>query len=117
MTSYPRFQTRTIRREPLRLALSETDPLGRCEHVELAALSDRRFELWPRDMAPGFYDTVLGTCHAAGFEPELAEQAAGNTVWGNLARGRGVALINDSLIEQLPRGITLVELAKEQDWL
>jgi hypothetical protein len=38
-------------------------------------------------------------------------QATGNTVWGNLARGRGVALINASLAEQLPRGITLVELA------
>jgi hypothetical protein len=69
------------------------------------------FEVWPRDMAPGFYDTVLSTCSAAGFEPRLDEQAAGNTVWGNLARGRGVALINASLAEQLPRGITLVELA------
>jgi hypothetical protein len=39
-------------------------------------------------------------------------QAAGNTVWRNLARGRGVALINVSLAEQLPREITLVDLAQ-----
>ena len=32
-------------------------------------------------------------------------------VWGYLARGRGVALINSSLAEQLPRGVTLIELA------
>jgi DNA-binding transcriptional LysR family regulator len=32
-------------------------------------------------------------------------------VWGYLARGRGVALINNSLAEQLPRGVTLIELA------
>jgi DNA-binding transcriptional LysR family regulator len=63
-------------------------------------------------MAPGFYDTVVGTCRMAGFEPNLDEQATGNTVWGNLARGRGVALINASLAEQLPRGITLVEIAE-----
>jgi hypothetical protein len=63
-------------------------------------------------MAPGFYDTVVGTCRAAGFEPKLDEQAAGNTVWGNLARGQGVALINASLAEQLPRGITLVPLTQ-----
>jgi DNA-binding transcriptional LysR family regulator len=112
-TSYPQgFHTRTIRREPLRIALSQSDPLAGRRLVELATLSDRPFELWPREMAPGFYDAVVGTCRTAGFEPKLDEQAAGNTVWGNLARGRGVALINASLAEQLPRGITLVALAR-----
>ena len=112
MTSYPSgFRSRTVRREPLRVALSKTDPLARRKHIQLASLADRLFEVWPRDMAPGFYDTVVGTCRIAGFEPQLDEQATGNTVWGNLARGRGVALINASLAEQLPRGITLVELA------
>jgi DNA-binding transcriptional LysR family regulator len=111
MTFYPKgFHTRTLRREPLRIALSETDPLARRKRVGLAELVDRVFEVWPREMAPGFYDTVVGTCRTAGFEPRLDEQAAGNTVWGNIARGRGVALINASIAEQLPRGITLVEL-------
>ena len=104
------FHSRAVRREPLRVALSETDPLARSKRIQLASLADRLFEVWPRDMAPGFYDTVLGACRDAGFEPELDENAAGNTVWGTLARGRGVALINNSLIEQLPRGVTLVEL-------
>ena len=113
MTSYPAgFHSRAVRREPLRVALSETDPLARRTHIQLADLAGRLFEVWPRDMAPGFYDTVIGTCRIAGFEPRLDEQATGNTVWGNLARGRGVALINASLAEQLPRGITLVELAQ-----
>jgi len=112
MTSYPRgFRRRTVRREPLRVALSESDPLARRKRIALTTLRDRRFEVWPREMAPGFYDAVVGACRAAGFEPKVDEHAAGNTVWGTLARGRGVALINDSLIEQLPRGITLVELA------
>jgi len=106
------FHSRAVRREPLRVALSETDPLARSKRIQLASLADRLFEVWPRDMAPGFYDTVVGACRIAGFEPELDEQATGNTVWGNLARGRGVALINASLAEQLPRGITLVELAQ-----
>jgi len=81
------------------------------DRIELSTLADQLFEVWPRDMAPGFYDTVVSACRAAGFEPRLDEQAAGNTVWGNLARGRGVALINTSLAAQLPRGISLVELA------
>jgi DNA-binding transcriptional LysR family regulator len=112
MTSYPAgFHHWTVRREPLCIALSSADPLAGQRRIELAALADRLFEVWPRDMAPGFYDAVVGTCHTAGFEPHLDEQAAGNTVWGRLARGLGVALINASLAEQLPRGITLVELA------
>jgi DNA-binding transcriptional LysR family regulator len=112
-TSYPAgFHTRAVRREPLRVALSDTDPLARRKRIQLASLADRLFEVWPRDMAPGFYDIVVGTCRIAGFEPQLDEQATGNTVWGNLARGRGVALINGSLAEQLPRGVRLVELAQ-----
>jgi DNA-binding transcriptional LysR family regulator len=113
MTSYPKgFHTRTLRREPLRIALGKTDPLARRKRLDLVTLRDRSFELWPREMAPGFYDAVVGSCRTAGFEPKLDEQAAGNTVWGNLARSRGVALINASLAEQLPSGIALVQLAQ-----
>jgi DNA-binding transcriptional LysR family regulator len=112
MTSYPRgFHSQTIRRESLRVAVGETDPLARRKRIQLASLAERMFELWPRDMAPGFYDTVVGTCRTAGFEPRLDERATGNLVWGNLAQGRGVALINSSLSEQLPPGMTLVDMA------
>jgi DNA-binding transcriptional LysR family regulator len=114
MTAYPRgFRSRTVRREPMRIAISDRDPLSRRKRLKLSALADRRFELWPREMAPGFYDAVIATCREAGFEPELDEHATGNTVWGNIARGRGVALINASLSEQLPRGVTLVEPAEQ----
>jgi DNA-binding transcriptional LysR family regulator len=113
MTSYPRgFHSTIVRREALRIAVSQSDPLAQARRIELATLADRLFQVWPRDMAPGFYDMVVGTCRSAGFEPKLDEQAAGNVVWGNLARGRGAALINASLAEQLPRGIALVELAR-----
>jgi DNA-binding transcriptional LysR family regulator len=111
MTSYPRgFRSQVVRREPVRIALSEADPLARRKRLKLPTLADRPFELWPREMAPGFYDAVIGTCRAAGFEPTIDEQATGNTVWGNIARGRGVALINASISQQLPRGIRLIEL-------
>ena len=115
MTSYPRgFRHRTVRREPLRVALGDGHELADRSSIELAELRDQRFEIWPREMAPGFYDTVVGACRAAGFEPELDERAAGNTVWGYIARRRGVALINASLSEQLPRGIKLIEVVAPQ---
>ena len=115
MTSYANdLRQRTTRRERLRVALADGHAMADSDRIELPALSDEQFEIWPREMAPGFYDAVLGVCRGAGFEPRLDDRAAGNTVWGNIARGRGVALINGSLIEQLPRGIKLVNLADPQ---
>jgi DNA-binding transcriptional LysR family regulator len=113
VTSYTKgFHSQTLRHEPLVIALSDKEPLARRKRLELTTLADRVFEVWPREMAPGFYDAVVGTCRREGFEPTLDEQATGNIVWRNLAAGRGVALINASLTEQLPRGVALVQLAE-----
>ncbi len=117
-TSYPRdLRHRAVRREQLVVAVGETHPRARQPVVDLSDFRDQRFEIWPREMAPGFYDTIVGVCRAAGFEPDLDERATGNTVWGYIARGRGVALINRSLCEQLPRGIVLVDVADPQPTL
>jgi len=101
------FMSQTLRRDPLFVALAETDPLAHQDRVKLTELHDRQFEFWPREMAPGFYDTIMAACRAAGFEPKRDEHATGNTAWGYIADGRGVALINRSLEKQLPRGIIL----------
>ena len=59
------FHTPVVRREPLRIALSRTDRLPRRQRIELAMLADRLFEIWPREMAPGLFDTIVGYCRAA----------------------------------------------------
>ena len=111
-TTYPPgIRQRPIRHEPFRTAVGEYHPLADRAQIQLSELSDERFEFWPREMAPGYYDAVDEACHAAGFDPERDEQAAGSTVWGNIAHGRGVGLVVSSLIEQLPRGVRLVDLA------
>jgi DNA-binding transcriptional LysR family regulator len=112
MTSYPQgLRQRLVRREVLRLAVSVRDPLAGADQVELSTLEDQRFELWPRQMSPGYYDVVVGACRAAGFEPTIDEHGAGATVWGYIAQGRGAGLVVGSLFEQLPPGIALIDLA------
>lgn len=107
-TPYAReFAHETVRRESLVLAVAEDDPLAGAETVSLSTLGGRGFETWPREMAPGFHDTLVATCRAAGFVPRLDEQATGSAVWGYIARGRGIGLINHSVIRQLPRGVVL----------
>lgn len=112
MTSYPEgLRQRLVRREVLRLAVCTGHRLAGADHVRLGSLRDERFEVWPRDMSPGYYDVVVGACRAAGFEPTLDEHGAGATVWGYIVQGRGAGLVVSSLFEQLPAGITLVDLA------
>lgn len=105
------LEQRPIRLEPFVAAVAENHPLAAEPHLPLAALADETIELWPHTMSPGYYDSVVAACRDAGFEPRLDEQAAGSTVWGHIARGRGVGLVVGSLRHQLPRGLTLLPLA------
>ena len=111
-TAYPvEYERQELRREPFVAAVSSTHRLAGRHRLSLSEFGGELFELWPREMAPGFYDAVLAACRDAGFEPTLDEHAAGSTVWRNIAQGRGVALVVGSLIDQVPRGITLLKLA------
>ena len=118
LTSYPDdLRQRTVRREVVRVAMGERHRLAGAEHVELADLREERLELWPHAMAPGYYDAVVAACRAAGFEPRVDEHGAGSTVWSYIAQGRGIGLVVSSLIEQLPRGVKLVDLAPPRPML
>ena len=118
LTSYPEdIRQRTIRREVMRLAVGEEHRLAGSGQVELAGLRDETLELWPHEMAPGYYDAVIAACHTAGFDPRVDLHGAGSTVWRYIAEARGVGLVVSSLIEQLPRGVKLVDLAPPRPML
>jgi DNA-binding transcriptional LysR family regulator len=109
--SYARHE---VRRESFVAAVGATHRLAGRDEVALGELSAELFELWPREMAPGFHDAVVAACRDAGFEPRLDEHSAGSTVWGNIAQNRGVGLVVRSIVAQLPRGITLLPVAPPQ---
>jgi DNA-binding transcriptional LysR family regulator len=118
LTSYPDdLGQRTIRREVVRVAVGEHHRLADREQIDLWSLSNEVLELWPREMAPGYYDAILAACHTAGFEPNVDKRGAGATVWGYIADGRGVGLVVSSLIEQLPRGVKLIDVAPPRPML
>ena len=76
MTSYPRgFRHRTVRREPLRVALGDGHELADRSSIELAELRDQRFEIWPREMAPGFYEPTDGSVGSVTVRGGVAEPA------------------------------------------
>jgi DNA-binding transcriptional LysR family regulator len=100
-----------VRQEAFVAAVALNHPLAAQPSISVAALAEQTIELWPESMAPGYHEAVVAACRDAGFEPILDGQAAGSTVWGNIAGGRGVGLVVGSLRHQLPRGITLIPLA------
>jgi DNA-binding transcriptional LysR family regulator len=118
LTSYPDdIRQRTVRREVVRLAVGESHRFADREQIELVSLRDETLELWPHEMAPGYYDAMIAACRTAGFEPRVDQHGAGSTVWGYIAEGRGVGLVVSSLIEQLPHGIKLIDLAPPRPML
>ena len=106
----PGLGHRAVRHEEFVVAMAEDHRLVGRERVTLPAVAGETLQVWPREMSPGYYDAVIGACRAAGFEPKVAEQAAGSTVWGDIARGNGVGLVVASLRLQLPAGVRLVPL-------
>jgi DNA-binding transcriptional LysR family regulator len=102
------LESQPLREEQLVAAVGENHPLGVEDSIELSRFHDEPFELWPRHMAPGFYDAVVAACRGAGFEPRIDKSATGQIVWGTIAEGQGVALIVRSLEFQVPNGVRLL---------
>src|SRR5262249_11752494 len=118
LTSYPEaICPRAVPREPLRGGGGGHHRLADTEQIELRSLGDETLELWPHEMAPGYHEAIIAACHSAGFEPNVDQHGAGATVWGYIADGRGVGLVVSSLIEQLPRGVKLLDLAPPRPML
>ncbi len=101
-----------VRREPFVAAVPAAHPLAARESITVADLAEEDFQLWPRELTPGYHDAVVAACRDAGFEIRLGDPASGSTVWGNIAAGRGVGLVVGSLRQQLPPGIALVPITQ-----
>jgi DNA-binding transcriptional LysR family regulator len=104
------IEHRAVRREDFVVAVAHDHHLAERDGVTLPEFAGEVLQVWPREMSPGYFDAVLAACRAAGFEPEVAEEAAGSTVWRDIARGHGFGLVVASLRLQLPAGLKLVSL-------
>jgi len=66
--------------------------------LSLAALAGETFVLYRRPVGPGLYDTIIAACHAAGFSPNVGQEAPRITSTLNLvAAALGVSVVPASL--------------------
>ena len=88
-------------RDPAGDELQDGHSLGRQRSISLQALRDERFVLFPRQHAPGYYDSLVDICRRAGFDPKPVQESEKlHTILSLVAMGRGVSL--------MPRCVTAV---------
>jgi DNA-binding transcriptional LysR family regulator len=82
-----------VMREPLVLVLPEAHPLAHKGSVKLSAVRAEEFVLFPRHLGPAFYDALVGFCSAAGFFPNVVQEATQwQTVVSFVEAGVGISL-------------------------
>jgi DNA-binding transcriptional LysR family regulator len=115
-----------IAREPLVVAMPAAlsdDLLARsggtsagdwCETpVSLAELADAPLVVFPRHLAPGFYDTIMDCYGAAGLAPHVGQEAIQmQTIVSLVSAGMGIALVPQSLRHLRRTGVVYRPLAE-----
>ncbi|AJE99165.1 LysR substrate-binding domain-containing protein [Pandoraea apista] len=101
-----------IVREPLMLALpdgqGDTDADGQPgAPVSLADFADEPLVIFPRRVAPAFYDIIMGCYAALGLTPRVGQEAIQmQTIVSLVSAGMGVALVPQSLCHLRRTGVT-----------
>jgi DNA-binding transcriptional LysR family regulator len=104
-----------IRSEPVVVLLSASHPLADEEEIDLSALANEEFVLFPRELAPRLYDTLVGLCRQAGFEPTVRKESFhSGFALDVLADVPVVAPAPESVARALPTRVVAVPLAGPQ---
>ncbi len=95
---HPAVVSEVILREPILVALPQSHPSAVRPDISLAALADDLFVMISSTARPSFTDQVLALCFAAGFTPNVVQEALEiQTVLGLVASDLGVALVPGSV--------------------
>jgi len=60
-----------LRMEPLALLLGDGHPLAEEDPIPISRLERETLLLFPRELAPTYYDRVIAACEQAGFQPRV----------------------------------------------
>jgi DNA-binding transcriptional LysR family regulator len=110
------FSYLRVRREPVIALLASSHPLSDRGEIELRALAEEGFLMFPRELAPRLREFMTGLCRRAGFEPLLRGDSF-HTGWELqiLADIDVVALAPASVALDLPDGISAALITDPPD--
>ncbi len=93
--------------EPLVLALPEQHPLAAKSPLALQDVLAEPLVIFPRRIVPSLYDAIFGLYHAAGFSPQVAQEAIQmQTIVNLVSAGLGVAWVPDSVRQFQRSGVS-----------
>ncbi|MBZ4399014.1 LysR family transcriptional regulator [Myxococcus sp. MISCRS1] len=99
-------------RERFVLALPARHPRARQRVVALSSLAHEPFVLFPRHSAPGLHDLVTSMCLAAGFSPNIRQEARSwPSVVGMVEAGLGLTIAPASSQALCPKGVVFRPLS------
>jgi DNA-binding transcriptional LysR family regulator len=112
------FSYLRLRSEPVVALLAKRHPLAGHSAIELRALADEGFLLFPRELAPRLHDVMAGMCRRAGFEPVVRGESF-HSGWELqiLADLDVCALAPASVALELPEGLAAVPIADSPERL
>jgi DNA-binding transcriptional LysR family regulator len=106
------LQLRRLPEEPMVAALPERHPAAALKKIDLAMLKDDPFLLFPREIAPTVYDTVVDACRKAGFEPVISQLAPHfSTIVNLVAAELGVSIVPASMMQVRVAGMAYRPIA------
>ena len=86
--------------EPLVLALPAHHPLAQAPALDWGAVLPEPLVIFPRRIAPSLHDAVYGIYHAAGRQPQVAQEAIQmQTIVNLVSAGIGVAWVPESVTQ------------------
>jgi len=99
-----------LRQETVSALLSTRHRLAAAPTIPLTALSVETLLLFPRRLAPAYYDGIVAACHEAGFAPGIRafEDPPVNAMLARLSSGREVGLAPASFAEHAAKASTSV---------
>jgi hypothetical protein len=65
------IRSEVLRGEPLAAQLGKRHRLANASAIPLADLEHETLLLFPRELAPAYYDRIIESCERAGFEPQV----------------------------------------------
>lgn len=100
--------------EPMMIVLPESHVRARDRSMPLVALAPEPMILFPRAIGPGFYDTIIASCHRAGFSPKLGQEASQTVSIAHMvAAGFGVSIVPQSLQQIRAEGVAYLRIEGE----
>jgi DNA-binding transcriptional LysR family regulator len=86
-----------LRKDNLVVVLPTSHSLAANKKIAIKQLANEPFVMYPRAAGTGIYLQIYSLCHAAGFEPHVAQEAGeSSTIIGLVAAGCGVSIMPNS---------------------